>query len=645
MERVELMLEKVVEKLSQVRNPEHPLSSASATPQPPHMALFDDGLRQQVEANTFLSPPQSVSFSNFSPRTGTTEGSPTERIEKIRQRLAAMLPCQEDVDCLSDLSHGWWLIRRHMMPHLLKIPDDDLRKPFNVSTVSKSHPMAIARLLLAVAISIQQLPPNIDLRRLQTKTPLRGMMEEITAFISQSVTCDDDLTGCIEGIECLALQGIFQVNDGNLRRSWLSFRKAISVAQLMGLQRVSSKTSQQVSDVLETKRHHLWHQIVQGERYLSLILGIPSATGSAPFPFDDDAPWLSTEELYHKHLCQISGLILARNQGNTTHSFSATHEIDEKLDDLAKRMPKVWWETPTAIIEGRTEEAASQFERMMCHIWHFELLTLLHLPFMLRAATDRRYEYSRVSCLSASRNLIRRWMVIRETHGKTLFSNLVEFQAFTAAVTLLLGLLGPTRSTIDLIALKEQHSDQQLVETVVQIFEGLKQRGAVAHVANQSVSIIRTLQSVLGHEGNSPSSLRLEIPYFGTISVSHGGNVQSLEGERILGSNPSSNTEINPPVQARRSDLAPLATGIAPTQTSVSIPTYEAFQSADGDGEGLNGNDVWMNNSVLRFASSQFPMSEPLATNSTTTEWPLQECDTILFDSLLNTDLEGNWDF
>jgi hypothetical protein len=117
--------------------------------------------------------------------------------------------------------------------------------------------------------------------------------------------------------------------------------------------------------------------------------------------------------------CHISGLILTRNQGESTHAFSATHEIDEKLDSFAKQMPQAWWEISTAMMSNHTEEAIAQFERMMCQIWHFELATLLHLPFMLRVATNQRHEYSRISCLSANRGLTKRWISIREIPDKT----------------------------------------------------------------------------------------------------------------------------------------------------------------------------------------------------------------------------------
>lgn len=223
----------------------------------------DDG----PETNAYMTPPHSVSVPNPTQLDTVAHGRPLGRIEKLRQKLAAMLPCQEDVDCLSDSSYGWWLMQRHMLPNLLRIPEEDLQKPFDVSIVSASHPMIIARLLLCVALCIQQLPPDFDPRRLQIKGSLREMMERNVTTVAATVTYDDELTGSMEGIECFSLQGLYQVIAGNFRRAWLSFRKAINVAQLMGLHRVSLKTSQEAEDVIETRRHYMWYHIIQEVRH------------------------------------------------------------------------------------------------------------------------------------------------------------------------------------------------------------------------------------------------------------------------------------------------------------------------------------------------------------------------------------------
>lgn len=193
-------------------------------------------------------------------------GPLTGKLEIIRQRLATMLPCQADVDFLFSSSHGWWLIQQHMMPHLPDLSENDFHGLFDVSNVSKGHPITIARLLLCIAICIQQIPPEMDMRKFQTTIPLRDMMSDIIDFLIRNVTSDEELIGSIEGIECLALQGIYDVNAGNLRRSWLSFRKAIAIGQLLGLHGVAVNSSQERLDLTKIKQHHLWYQVSRGVR-------------------------------------------------------------------------------------------------------------------------------------------------------------------------------------------------------------------------------------------------------------------------------------------------------------------------------------------------------------------------------------------
>ena len=86
--------------------------------------------------------------------------------------------------------------------------------------------------------------------------------------------------------------------------------------------------------------------------------------------------------------------------------------------------------------------------------------------------------------------------IIRMNQRSFYFSNLLEFEAFTTAATLLLRLLDPQRST-DPDALQDRADDAELVETVVQNFERLKQEGSGMSVGDQSVLAIHTLQSFL----------------------------------------------------------------------------------------------------------------------------------------------------
>jgi hypothetical protein len=85
---------------------------------------------------------------------------------------------------------------------IFRLPDHDLSKPFSVQVASNSHPIVISRLLLVIALSIQQLPNNYDQSRLEFKGSLRDLMEKFVTMTA-TITSDDELIGSLEGIECL----------------------------------------------------------------------------------------------------------------------------------------------------------------------------------------------------------------------------------------------------------------------------------------------------------------------------------------------------------------------------------------------------------------------------------------------------------
>lgn len=147
-----------------------------------------------------------------------------------------------------------------------------------------------------------------------------------------------------------------------------------------------------------------------------LVLGLPSGVSDVFISDPDEPIYFDPIQKYHRSLTLISGMILRRNESPTTTAFAATQEIDEKLETLAKTMSSSWWEIPQAFTSA--DDALIKFNRVWAQIHHYQLESLVHLPFMLRAATDRRYEYSKSSCLRASRELIRRWLYFRtETKG------------------------------------------------------------------------------------------------------------------------------------------------------------------------------------------------------------------------------------
>ena len=477
-----------------------------------------------------------------------------------------------------------------------------MQSTFDLADISRQHPTMIARALLYISVCLQQLPPTFDTNLLHFPMSVESRIDRYISTVQTLITSDDELVSMIEGIECLILQGIFHINGGNPRRAWLSFRRALNIGQLMGLHRKNTSIP---------GGREMWFHIVQADRYLALLLGLPC--GCADDTFDPEETFqnsdLDIDLLFTRKLSQISGSIIERNHNDNTQTYAATQEIDDRLDQLAKDLPESWWEVPTYVANDRSPKAAEAFDRLMIQIWFFQLEALLHLPFMLR--NERRYEYSKFSCLKASREMIYRYLALREAETKSFCCKVVDFGALTATVTLLLGLLELPLAGEAREVQRQRDKDRTLVRTVMNSMEQLSQSNGDI-VATQCVNVIKTLLSAESPTGPNGGNLRLTIPYFGTINIARPPATPPRDQ-----SCPAMPLQQARPMQQQAGTL----TWNAPTLTSHPI-----------------------SGPVVSFTSSQFPPNTGIPEQQME-DWGLQEADNLFFDSLLNSDIEGNWMF
>lgn len=326
---------------------------------------------------------------------------------------------------------------------------------------------------------------------------------------------------------------------------------------------------------------------------------------------------MDKDELFARKLCDISGRIIDRNQSENSHAYANTQEIDESLEKLAKAMPQSWWAIPDLIPSDHSPQAALVFDRVMTQIWFFQIEALAHLPFMLRASTERRYDYSKFSCLRASREMMSRYLALRRAENRSFCCKVIDFGALTACVTIFLGLLDPIAGCNDQER-QERDTDKALVKTVLESMEKLSNDGDI--VATQSVNVIKSLLAVDDSSGNNTGNLKLTIPYFGTISI--------VRPQMTPAPTPASTASANFSYARQEplpQQLASQAWG------SYSLPPQTSAQNSS------------MNQPMVSFQSSQFPPLLP--EQQSIHDWGLPEADTLFFDSLLNTDIEGNWIF
>jgi hypothetical protein len=273
----------------------------------------------------------------------------------------------------------------------------------------------------------------------------------------------------------------------------------------------------------------LWCSLVGAERQLSLLLGLPYTipTEHCGLQIDEDeAHLLSPEEVYNRKITPFVSRLVDRTLSGKPPVLATTQELDEELDTIAKSLPDSWWEPPPEVGPEKTAASSDALNRALAHIHHFQFVALLHLPYMLRGDSDRRHQYNRFACLNASREILIRYTNVWKA-CRTFSCKVIDFQVFTAAVTLLLSLLrqGQTRQ----IQNEDDRRDWQLVDDLAKTMEDLSHDENL--VSTKAAKVIRALQELCLRPVGQGRKTELNIPYFGTVDISVTGNI-SAESEQ-----------------------------------------------------------------------------------------------------------------
>ncbi|KFY83795.1 hypothetical protein V500_09890 [Pseudogymnoascus sp. VKM F-4518 (FW-2643)] len=580
----------------------------------PIMSLFDNSVLSRppvpLQVRQMPTPGSTTSCSSMEPCT---------KIDTVRRTLYRLLPSQADCNILTSRANEWWYLNKYLSQ--LTIPNED--KPHGiptvvVETVRAWHPAAIARLLLALCLCVQQSSEGSKLKALEMTAPY-AWMEKCVTIITNTVTSDDELVGNVDGLECLILTGGFQINVGNLRRAWLSFRRALNIAQLMGLHRSpANKNKRDRAMPLTTEeihRSYVYYHLLKGDIYLTLLLGLPPAVAKDPYAGQAEGAYdsLSPEESYIKKLSTIALRVIERNSSGESNAYAETQQIDEALEILKQTMPNEWWHVPTDeeyLKRMHSPDLTTEMDRLLGQLWHYQIETLVHLPFMLRSATDRRYDYSKICCLSACRELIQRWMLLRKCEDQPFICHIVDFQAFMSAIIILLGLMGPPSQGI--LDPSQRDQDRRMVDDLIKSLENTAFACSFA-LGKQCAEVLKTLIStdLNGLTGN----LRLKIPYFGVLTLVSGAQAASLE---------------------KQSPITPASFTKEVNQQAPRPPVWMDIP---------NMGETMVPAPVLSFASTQFPGMDELGIDGGLSEWQFRDSDVRVFDSLANTDVEGNWGF
>ncbi|KAJ5549107.1 hypothetical protein N7513_006341 [Penicillium frequentans] len=434
----------------------------------------------------------------------------------------------------------------------------------------------------------------------------------------------------------------------------------MAIAQMMNLHQSPTRAKYKVLEH-KTKAHpqFMWFRIVSLDRNLCLMLGLTQgsfdqsmATGAA---FRDDTPMGRLERMH----CTLASRILERNESDPcANDFVLTQNLDLELQKAGRSMPSKWWLMPN--LDSVTDDPLALFldmGRLFNQLYHYNLLNQLHLPYMLRSSLERRYEYSKMTCVNASREMLSRFIMFRGYTRNKFCCRTVDFFALMAAITLLLAHLDSHRFSQTSNLLAHQYlSDRAMIEqTQVNMEQIIRVNGdtlsaqsaellqkllaidseTVDGVSTESVSVQTPETSALKSSENSSGIVRVQIPYFGIVRIAR----QDVISKEMAN---------EPPSSSNGQPYIPMV-GMHNTESSEAIVRDLSFGRLDGNAL-LRSMTEAENNSVdsvngqpaqLTFRY-QDTVSETLMHGNQDPEltagmdeWAFQGVDTAFFDSIM----------
>jgi hypothetical protein len=443
------------------------------------------------------------------------------------------------------------------------------------------------------------------------------------------------------------------------------------VGQLMGIDRPSVAHVGMLEPGRNKNPHYIWHRIVYNVRFLSLILGLPCDSCDIDIDFERYAPGDPNFKLEQKHSAVAKRLLARRSK---VEDYSVTQEIDAMLLDAAETVPNDFWSLPKFDDPDWSSQGAFRRTlRAMNQVKHYSLVNCLHLPYLLRESPDQRYEYSKIACLMASREILRRYNAFRIKKPILSCCRPLDFIALIAALTVALAHLNAHRQRGSNAFLPHQRpSDRALIEQVLDIMRRVAKVNDDT-MTYQSVCLLGRLMHIeadafQGHNYTTekvqmvedPSSrdqctndhcrvLHIDIPYYGTIRIAREG--ASLQGASLQGASfkvgvgytspqPAVNsrttslsgTAQSPSAEQQRVETSSSSQLVAPYQLSTANPAQLDFSNNINDG-GIS-------------AVQQHLTPYPDLT-ATVDDWAFQGVDTAFFGNLMggnDTTVSGNSD-
>lgn len=504
----------------------------------------------------------------------------------------------------------------------------------------ESNPVLLAKQMLLFATALQYIPPTETTPGLDRHH--HRIMDDLARAAIRTVAINDSLLGSLEGLEIIILEAFYHTDSGDIRQAWITMRRAVMAAQLLGLHRCGHHRYKVIDPQNDIDPETIWSSIVYMERVVSLLSGLPTSTSGIILARQESQTDVSSDRGLLTHLGNVAGKILERNQIEVPQqALDLTKNIDEELLRISESLPPAFWR-PTEF-SGLSRDSLDTFDeirRVFDHSSYYTLIIQLHMPHMLCPSHSTQRMYSKMACVNASREILTRQIALRIFNPVTACCRMNDFMALIAGMTLMLAHATShcDKSAGNVLAhqrLGDRAMVQRALECITFISEAQEDQLAVRCAAllkdlliieegaarKQDQDVNRSHVNPDNAE-DSRDMLITRAPFFGGMKISRGGIavVAPLRAEHNQGSGDISiggigSIRVNNP-RSNISTPVEWAPGVARQQTSVNPDTSYLESAIQQD-----------------FITQQDQIFSDIATGFD--DWSVLGMDTAFFESLM----------
>jgi hypothetical protein len=487
------------------------------------------------------------------------------------------------------------------------------------------HPVLLAKYIFSIIRVLQHLDFKKSARQIVNLSDApQQMSRRLAETAIRLVTTRDELLNNLEGLECVIMESCYHMNRGSWRPAWTAIRRAMAVAQVMGVHRPGVPV-RSIDPQYRIDTSHLWYSIVHLDRSICLFLGLPQGSVdrimASERAIGSDTPLGRLERLH----CAIASRILELNEsGPESDPVQTLKAIDSEISKAAETMPSGWWMPPNPLDAENTHSNANKppaiawdMLRLVAQIRHFGLINQLHVPFMLGFTTATELQtYSQTTCVNASRQVLSRYITLRAFNRIAFSGRIADFFALTAALLLLVGHIRQHSDSSEFNPwLHQGQGDRAMVKEAIARLQEVswvtedKITAMSADIVSRLLDIeaeaargrVYTTQSIQhGEEGTQEGGsdlrqgatvLRFCVPYYGKVHILHAEVAPPQEAAtRGVGEGESETGGLNEqivhgvvegPLASATTGQSVTATRPAPLQ-SLPQPWYSSVQSNTG---------------------------------------------------------------